>query len=110
MLQIIQGSFHSYFHTRYVHAIFLTNDCRCSAACAYYTPFADQPNFSVITNATATRIVWAERTNGPLVACAVEYLVNNQTVTVNATREVILAAGTIGSPKVLELSGVGNST
>jgi choline dehydrogenase len=41
---------------------------------------------------------------------AVEYLLNNETRTVGISGEVVLSAGAIGSPKVLELSGVGNST
>jgi choline dehydrogenase-like flavoprotein len=82
---------------------------RCSAACAYYTPFAGRPNLVVITNATVSRILWS-KTSGKLTASGVEYIVNNQTQTVSLSKEVILSAGTIGSPKVLELSGVGNST
>lgn len=64
----------------------------------------------VITNATATRIIWSETDQGSsLVASAVEYIVDDQPVIVNVTREAILASGTIGSPKILELSGVGSS-
>ncbi|KAJ7592206.1 alcohol oxidase, partial [Mycena floridula] len=86
------------------------NNTRCSAACAYYTPFADQPNFTVITNATVTRIIWANTTTGLLRAVSVEYISNNVVKTVSLEKEVVVSAGTIGSPKVLELSGVGNST
>lgn len=65
----------------------------------------------VITNATVSRILWAKGSgSSKLTATGVEYLVNNQTNTVGVSKEVILSAGTIGSPKVLELSGVGNST
>ncbi|KAJ6626639.1 GMC oxidoreductase-domain-containing protein [Mycena sp. CBHHK59/15] len=86
------------------------NNTRCSAACAYYTPFADRPNLVVITNATVTRILWSNTTASKLKASGVEYIVNNQTKAIELSKEVILSAGTIGSPKVLELSGVGNST
>ncbi|KAF7342208.1 Alcohol oxidase [Mycena venus] len=87
------------------------NNTRCSAACAYYTPFEGRPNLVVITNATVSRILWASGSSkGELTASGVEYLVNNQTLTASVSKEVILSAGTIGSPKVLELSGVGNST
>lgn len=84
---------------------------RCSAACAYYTPFADQPNFTVITNATVTRIIFANTTTAPNIkAVSVEYVTNGQAKNITIEREVIISAGTIGSPKVLELSGVGNKT
>ncbi|KAF8988179.1 alcohol oxidase [Cyathus striatus] len=83
--------------------------CRCSAACAYYTPFASQPNFDVLTGAVVTRIIW-DSGSTPLKATGVEYIINNQTTVANVTKEVILSAGTIGSPKILELSGVGNAT
>lgn len=87
------------------------NNTRCSAACAYYTPFANEPNFTVLTNATVARIIWAKTTTqSPIHAVAVEFMANGQTLTVPVSREVIVAAGTIGSPKVVELSGVGNST
>lgn len=105
-------------NTRYVHANGLAHRCaeatdRCSAACAYYTPFAGRPNLIVITNATVSRILWAESTgdaNSKLTASGVEYILNDQTQTVGVSKEVILSAGAIGSPKILELSGVGNST
>lgn len=88
-----------------------TNNTRCSAACAYYTPFAGRPNLVVITNATVSRILWdMSAANAKLTASGVEYITNDQTFTVNLSKEVILSAGTVGSPKVLELSGVGNTT
>ncbi|KAG7091539.1 hypothetical protein E1B28_010568 [Marasmius oreades] len=88
------------------------NNTRCSAACAYYTPFADRPNFKVTTNATVSRILWFGGNGSSLEASGVEYYLDGQTVPLvaNVSREVIVSAGTIGSPKVLELSGVGNST
>ncbi|KAJ7036714.1 alcohol oxidase [Mycena alexandri] len=86
------------------------NNTRCSAACAYYTPFATRPNLVVITNATVSRILWADQRSGKLTASGVEYIVNNRTETIGLSKEVIVSAGTIGSPKVLELSGIGNST
>ncbi|KAJ6582713.1 alcohol oxidase [Mycena vulgaris] len=95
------------------NSIDAANNTRCSAACAYYTPFANRPNLVVITNATVSRILWAKSAGGAnskLTATGVEYIVNNQTQTISFSKEVILSAGTIGSPKVLELSGVGNST
>ncbi|KAF9256135.1 alcohol oxidase [Marasmius fiardii PR-910] len=96
------------------NSIDASNNTRCSAACAYYDRMKNRPNFKVITNATVSRIVWSSARNGSseLIASGVEYFLQNQTspVVVNVTGEVILSAGTMGSPKVLELSGVGNST
>ncbi|KAF9257920.1 alcohol oxidase [Marasmius fiardii PR-910] len=88
------------------------NNTRCSAACAYYTPFTSRANFKVITNATVSRILWSDKGGSSLIASGVEYYLDGQTnpLVVNVSREVIVSAGTIGSPKVLELSGVGNST
>ncbi|THH06520.1 hypothetical protein EW145_g4025 [Phellinidium pouzarii] len=88
------------------------NNTRCSAVCAYFTPFASRPNFTVITNATVSRLLWNSSTKNTLAhASGVEYITNNgSTFNVSANKEVIVSAGTIGSPKVLELSGVGNST
>ncbi|THU81535.1 hypothetical protein K435DRAFT_936206 [Dendrothele bispora CBS 962.96] len=91
------------------------NNTRCSAACAYFTPFAEQPNFTVLTNVTVTRIIWtaSAQNDSTLTASGVEYIDSlNQTSRAILSRkgEVIVSAGTIGSPKILELSGVGNST
>lgn len=89
--------------------------CRCTSACAYYVPFRDRPNFTVLTNSSAVRILWTHpispATPGPLVAAGVEYVDAQGVVQrVNVRKEAILAAGTIGSPKIMELSGVGNVT
>ena len=87
---------------------------RCSSVCAYYV---DRPNFKVFTNTTVTRIMWdrpSASSNGPsapLKARAVEFRTSDgETNEINVAKEVILSAGAIGSPKVLELSGIGNST
>ncbi|KZV82340.1 alcohol oxidase [Exidia glandulosa HHB12029] len=89
------------------------NNTRCSAACAYYTPFTKRPNFTVLTNVTVTRILWngSQAGNVAMVAGGVEYVDHSGTTNVvSVKREVIVSAGTLGSPKVLELSGVGNAT
>ena len=87
------------------------NKNRCSATCAYYTPFSDRPNFGVVLNATASRIIWGNGSADLAQATAVEYITSNgTTVQVPVEKEVIVSAGTIGSAKFLELSGVGNAT
>ncbi|KAI1174485.1 hypothetical protein F4777DRAFT_381833 [Nemania sp. FL0916] len=85
---------------------------RDDAARAYYYPFADRSNLAVMVNTTATRILWSK--NGATkeaVATAIE-VVNQrgEVLTVHANNEIILSAGAIRSPAILERSGVGNPT
>lgn len=86
-------------------------DVREDAARAYYYPVMDRPNLIVLANTTATRIIWSEDTpNGHAVASGVQ--VQHQSgrlSTVLADREVILSAGAIRSPAILEHSGIGSS-
>ncbi|MCU0526719.1 MAG: GMC family oxidoreductase N-terminal domain-containing protein [Elainella sp. Prado103] len=75
---------------------------RCSSATAFLTPILDRPNLTVQTHAMVTRLLMeAERVVG------VEYLQDGQIHHVRADQEVILSAGTILSPKLLMLSGIG---
>ena len=69
----------------------------------------------VLTNSTVTRIMWDRRSqqgSSPLLkARAVEFRTpDGHTHKINVGKEVLLSAGAIGSPKILELSGVGNLT
>jgi choline dehydrogenase-like flavoprotein len=76
---------------------------------AYYLPVANRTNLHILTGATAKRILFSP-TGGQqgLKATAVEYIQNGTTQSVNATKEIIISAGTFNSPKILELSGVGD--
>jgi choline dehydrogenase-like flavoprotein len=75
---------------------------RCSNARAYLREAEARPNLSVVTAAHATRVLF----DGTR-AVGVRYFENGRYVDVLARREVILAAGAIGSPQLLLLSGVG---
>jgi len=75
---------------------------RCSAATGYLKPAMGRPNLTVTPNALTTRIVIE---NGR--ATGVEYAVGGQSKSAQADREVIVAAGAIGSPKIMMLSGLG---
>jgi choline dehydrogenase-like flavoprotein len=70
-----------------------------------------RPNLAVFLNSTVLRIVWNAKKQGEklLNASAVEYMQGGQIFTMPVGKEVIVSGGTIGSPKVLELSGIGNS-
>lgn len=75
---------------------------RSSNARAYLDPARPRPNLTVICNAHAARVLFDKKR-----AVGVRYLCKNRYVDVRAKQEVILAAGAIGSPQLLLLSGVG---
>jgi choline dehydrogenase len=75
---------------------------RWSAADAYLHPAAARPNLTILTDALATGI---EIEGGR--AIGVRYLQRGAEVFARAEAEVILAAGAVGSPQLLMLSGVG---
>jgi choline dehydrogenase len=81
----------------------IVNGSRQSAADAYLLPAMTRPNLDVVTNATVHRVlITGKRCIG------IEYRDGTgQLVKVHADGEVILAAGGIGSPQLLLLSGVG---
>ena len=75
---------------------------RCSSAVGYLRPARKRPNLEVKTDAQATRVIF-EGTR----AVGIEYRRAGQLHEARAAREVILAAGAIQSPQLLQLSGVG---
>jgi choline dehydrogenase len=80
----------------------IVNFARQSAADAYLGPARGRPNLTVVTGAFTRRLVVdAGRCTG------VEYAAGGQTRMVSAAREVVLAAGVIGSAQLLLVSGIG---
>jgi choline dehydrogenase len=75
---------------------------RCSAAVAYLRPAKRRPNLRIETGALVRRIVLDGRR-----ALAVTWRRDGMERTVSARREIVLAAGAIGSPQILQLSGIG---
>ena len=75
---------------------------RCSAAAGYLRPALRRRNLRLLTRLHATRLLW-EGTR----AVGVECRAGDRLVRVMARREVIVAAGAVNSPQLLELSGVG---
>jgi choline dehydrogenase len=75
---------------------------RCSAAVAYLRPAKNRKNLRIETGALVRRIVLDGRR-----ARAVTYRHQGAERTVAARREIVLAAGAIGSPQILQLSGIG---
>ena len=75
---------------------------RCSTAVAYLRPARKRSNLTVLTNSQATRIVFTGRK-----ASGVELFHQGKKITLQANKEVLLCAGAIQSPQLLQLSGVG---
>lgn len=83
---------------------------RSYSASAYYTPIKDRNNLLVVTSAYVEKILWSKDTaTGVAEASGVQYTHEGKTCIANASCEVILAAGVFQSPKLLELSGIGNA-
>jgi choline dehydrogenase len=66
-----------------------------------------RPNLTVMTDAQAKRLLLHRDANGQLRCTGAELVRGHETITVTAAREVILSAGAIGSPQLLQLSGIG---
>jgi len=75
---------------------------RWSATRAFLRPAMRRPNLTVVTDALVRRV----RMDGRR-AVGVEFVQGGEARFVGAARETILAAGAIGSPQVLQLSGIG---
>jgi choline dehydrogenase len=79
------------------------NGARHSAASAYLVPALKRPNLQVVTYAHVTKIIFEGKK-----AVGVAYRVGNELKEVRCQKEVILSGGSINSPQLLLLSGVGN--
>ncbi|XP_073948324.1 glucose dehydrogenase [FAD, quinone]-like isoform X2 [Choristoneura fumiferana] len=80
------------------------NGSRFSTARAYLRPASKRQNLHVLLNAHVAK-VRIDPTNKKVTG--VEYIQNGQMKFVKASKEVILSAGTMNSPQILLLSGVG---
>lgn len=85
-----------------IYQITTRDGLRASASSAYLSPVMKRANLSVQTHAHATRIVFEG-----LRASGVVYRQGGELRLARARREVIVAAGAINSPQLLQLSGVG---
>ncbi|MDE1195239.1 MAG: GMC family oxidoreductase N-terminal domain-containing protein [Pseudomonas sp.] len=75
---------------------------RWNASKAFLRPISNRPNLTVMTNAEVSRIEFEKGR-----ASAVLAKVGQQEQTLRAKREIILCCGSIGSPMVLQRSGIG---
>ena len=77
---------------------------RCSAAKGYLDPVKKRSNLKIVVNAHVQKINFENKK-----AVGVSFYVKNNLNTVKANKEVILSAGSIGSPQILQVSGIGDS-
>jgi choline dehydrogenase len=82
---------------------------RWNTAKAFLRPTCMQrPNFTLWSNAQVARLLFDNSTEQTRCS-GVQLFKDGQMITVDAEREVLLSAGSIGSPQLLELSGIGDA-
>jgi choline dehydrogenase len=84
------------------------NGWRWNTAKAFLRPVCyGRPNFEMWVNAHVTKLIVESQPDGSQRCTGVQVWDGHEMVTAHATREVILCAGSIGSPQILQLSGIG---
>ena len=80
----------------------IKNGFRCSTAVGYLNPVKKRSNLKIVTKAHIKNIEFENKT-----AKKINYWTGEKLNSVSANKEIILSAGTIGSPHILQASGVG---
>jgi len=78
---------------------------RWNTSKGFLRPAKKRTNLTVVTHAQVQRVIFDGKR-----ACGVEVKRHDKTETYRTNGEVILSAGSVGSPQILELSGIGNPT
>lgn len=100
------------------------NQTRSYAAPAYLFPNEERGNLKVLTGALVEKINWAENSShyghswtksggnggGVVTAQGVTFSAGGKLYVVNATKEVIVSGGSVNTPQLLELSGIGSAS
>lgn len=76
---------------------------RCSAAVGYLAPARNRDNLHIVTGASVERLILDGHS-----ASGVQVRINGELKSIRAAQEVILSAGPIITPKILEHSGIGD--
>ncbi|MDC1296528.1 choline dehydrogenase [Alphaproteobacteria bacterium] len=78
---------------------------RYGAGKAYLDEVKNNSNINIFTESNVLKILFKNK-----VAIGIEVLINNKKEIYYANKEILLSAGSINSPKILQLSGIGNAT
>ena len=82
--------------------------CRCSTSKAFLRPASRRNNLDIVTGAHVEAVLFErDGESGAPRAVGVRYQREGRLYSVRASREVVLSAGTINTPQILMLSGVG---
>ena len=79
-----------------------TGRVRSSSSKAFLRPALSRKNLTVLTNAMVSKVLFKDN-----IAIGVEWIEGNETKKAYSTKEVILSGGSLQSPQILQLSGVG---
>jgi choline dehydrogenase len=82
---------------------------RLNTAKAFLKPVAQRPNLTIMTGCHVERLL-LEKTETGTVCRGVQFTGGGSAYTAHAQRETVLAAGAIGSPHILQLSGIGEGS
>ena len=80
---------------------------RWNAAKAFLRPALKRPNLKVLTGAHVQRLRLARDADGALRATGIEFSTGGATLAARCTGEIVMCAGAIGTPQLLQLSGIG---
>jgi choline dehydrogenase len=80
------------------------NGLRCSAAVGYLNPIKNRKNLKIEINCHVKKINFKGNK-----AFSVSFWKNDQLINVAANNEIILSAGSIGTPQILQTSGIGDA-
>jgi choline dehydrogenase len=83
---------------------------RWNTSKAFLRPIKHRSNLTTWTNSRVKKLNIERDNNGALRCAGAEIVRNGELVSVNATREVVLSAGAIGSPHILQNSGIGSAS
>ncbi len=82
----------------------IDNGKRYGAGKAYLEEVKNNSNLKIFANSNVNKILFKDKK-----AIGIEVVINNKKEKIFANKEVILSAGSINSPKILQLSGVGDA-